>query len=215
MLIMEGIEAVIFDMDGIIIESESLWKKAMIKAFKDIGYDFTIEMCDSTKGMRVDEVSAYWKNKLNATYNPDDITNNITQNVIQLIKDEGKPLIGLLENIKRIKEKGLKIGLASSSPMNIINTVLNKLDIAKDFDFVHSAEFEDYGKPHPQVFITAANKLNVPTSNCLVIEDSLNGIIAAKAAKMKVVAIPEEGERLLDKFIIADKIVATHNEIVF
>ena len=215
MLIMEGIEAVIFDMDGIIIESESLWKKAMIKAFKDIGYDFSIEMCDTTKGMRVDEVSLHWKNKLNATYNPEDITNTIVKNVIELINNEGKPLVGLMENINRIKAKGLKIGLASSSPMNIITTVLNKLDIAKYFDFVHSAEFEDYGKPHPQVFITTANKLNVSPSNCLVIEDSLNGIIAAKAAKMKVVAIPEEGEMLLAKFIIADKIVSTHHEIIF
>jgi HAD superfamily hydrolase (TIGR01509 family) len=215
MLIMEGIEAVIFDMDGIIIESEGLWKKAMIIAFKNIGYDFTIEMCDSTKGMRVDEVSYYWKNKLKATYNPEEITNTIVKHVIQLINDEGKPLIGLMENINRIKEKGLKIGLASSSPMNIIDVVLNKLNIAKNFDFVHSAEYEDYGKPHPQVFITTANKLNVSPSNCLVIEDSLNGIIAAKAAKMKVVAIPENGELLLAKFIIADKIVTSHNEIIF
>lgn len=215
MLIMEGIEAVIFDMDGIIIESESLWKKAMIKAFKDIGYNFTIEMCDDTKGMRVDEVSVFWRNKLKATYNPEDITNTIVANVIQLIKDEGKPLNGLIENIIRIKAKGLKVGLASSSPMNIITTVLKKLDIEKYFDFVHSAEYEDYGKPHPQVFITAASKLNVLPANCLVIEDSLNGIIAAKAAKMTVIAIPEEGERLISKFIIADKIVNSHNEIIF
>ena len=215
MLIMEGIEAVIFDMDGIIIESESLWKKAMIKAFKDIGYGFTIEMCDSTKGMRVDEVSAYWKNKLKATYKPEDITSTIVNNVIELINNEGKPLAGLIENISRIKAKKLKIGLASSSPMNIINIVLKKLDIAKYFDFVHSAEYEDYGKPHPQVFITTAKKLNVPPINCLVIEDSLNGIIAAKAAKMRVVAIPEDGERLIEKFIIADRIVETHNEIIF
>lgn len=209
------IEAVIFDMDGIIIESEPLWKKAMIKAFRDIGYNFTIEMCDTTKGMRVDEVSIFWKNKLKASYNPEDITNSIVKNVIQLISDEGKPLIGLVENILRIKEKGLKIGLASSSPMYIIDTVLKKLDIEKHFDFVHSAEFEEYGKPHPQVFITTANKLNVSPVNCVVIEDSLNGIIAAKAAKMHVIAIPEEDERLLDKFIIADKIVKNHNEIIF
>jgi sugar-phosphatase len=212
---MENIEAVIFDMDGVIIDSESLWKKAMIKAFKDIGYGFTINMCDDTKGMRVDEVSVYWKKRLKADYNPEDITNNIVSNVKQLISQEGKPLLGFIDNIKRIKAKGLKIGLASSSPMDIINTVLKKLDIAHYFDVVHSAEFEDYGKPHPQVFITAANRLNVSSQNCYVIEDSLNGIIAAKAAQMKVIAIPEPGERLLNKFVIADRVVDTHNDIIF
>ena len=80
---------------------------------------------------------------------------------------------------------------------------------------VQSAEKEQYGKPHPAVFITAANNLGVSPNNCIVIEDSLNGVIAGKAAKMKVVAIPEPDEQQIEKFVIADQIITSLRELTF
>ncbi|MDB4089569.1 hexitol phosphatase HxpB [Flavobacteriales bacterium] len=209
------IEAIIFDMDGVIIDSEPLWKKAIINVMRRVGYDFTIDMCNRTKGMRVDEVISYWKIELKADFDSNKLSKEIVEEVISLIKKEGKSVKGLDKLLEKAKKNNLKIALASSSPSIIINVVLNKLNIADFFDVVQSAEKEDFGKPHPGVFITTAEKLNVSPENCLVIEDSLNGVIAGKAAKMKVVAIPEKEEKQLIKFSIADAVVDKLTEIRF
>tara|TARA_B110000902_G_scaffold46407_1_gene52407 strand:+ start:4615 stop:5247 length:633 start_codon:yes stop_codon:yes gene_type:complete len=209
------IEAIIFDMDGIIIDSEPLWKKAIINVMKQVGFNFTIDMCNSTKGMRVDEVIKYWKTELNADFDSNKLSKDIVEEVIYLIKKEGEAIEGLEKVLKKAKSNNLKIALASSSPSLIINVVLKKLNIIDYFDVIQSAEKEDFGKPHPGVFITTAKKLNVSPVKCLVIEDSLNGVIAGKSAKMKVVAMPEKEEKQLNKFVIADSIVNKLTEIRF
>jgi sugar-phosphatase len=110
----------------------------------------------------------------------------------------------VLETLNFLKNQNIKIGLATSSYEILIQTVLRELKIAHYFDITHSAEHEEYGKPHPAVYLTVAQKLNVHPSRCLVIEDSLNGIISAKAAKMKVVCIPEKSNFPEPKLILAD-----------
>jgi beta-phosphoglucomutase-like phosphatase (HAD superfamily) len=100
--------------------------------------------------------------------------------------------------------KKIKIGLATSSPDNLLRAVLSGLKIAHLFDVAHSAEFEEYGKPHPAVYLAAANKLNVDPHRCLVIEDSLNGVISGMAAKMKVVCIPEKTHVKEPRLEVAD-----------
>ena len=206
-------KAIIFDMDGVMIDSEPLWKLAIIKVMKSYGYDFTIQKCNETKGMRVDEVTAYWKNKLTANFDSKLIAKEIVDEVISLIYEEGKPMVGLNSVLEKAKEKKIKIGLATSSSHQIIDAVLKKLDVKEYFDAIQSAETEKYGKPHPQVFITTANKLGIEPINCLVIEDSLNGVIAAKAAKMKVIAIPEKKEFNLPQFSIANQLLKSLEEI--
>ncbi|MEN8929014.1 MAG: hexitol phosphatase HxpB [Flavobacteriales bacterium] len=209
------IEAIIFDMDGVLIDSEPLWKKAIINVMKRYGFDFSIEMCNRTKGMRVDEVIRYWKTELQADFDTNKLAKEIVEEVIFLIKQEGKPMLGLSELLEKAKNNNLKIALASSSPSLIINVVLKKLNITEYFDIVQSAEKEEYGKPHPGVFITTATKLEIEPVNCLVIEDSLHGVIAGKAAKMKVIAMPEKKEKKLNQFAIADQIVNNLLEIKF
>ncbi|MEN8787276.1 MAG: hexitol phosphatase HxpB [Flavobacteriales bacterium] len=201
------IKAILFDMDGVLIDSEPLWKKAIQKVMKDYGFDFSYDMCNETKGMRVDEVTHYWKQKLNASFESKKAAAEIIEQVISLIKKEGKPMEGVLDAIEEAKSKNIKLGLASSSSMKIIETVLEKLNIKSYFEAIHSAEHEEFGKPHPQVFISAAQSLGTLPENCLVIEDSLNGVIAAKAAKMKVIAIPETQEFELPQFSIADDVL--------
>jgi mannitol-1-/sugar-/sorbitol-6-/2-deoxyglucose-6-phosphatase len=208
-------EAVIFDMDGVIIDSEPLWKKAIIQIMKNHGFEFDVTMCNKTKGMRVDEVTAYWKQELNAEFDSSQAADNIVEEVIRLILDEGEEMPGLKKLLNRIQEKKLKIALASSSSIKIINSVLAKLEIGHYFEVIQSAEQEEFGKPHPAVFLTTANKLKIEPKNCLVIEDSLHGVLAGKSANMKVVAIPEIGETKLDKFIIADRIIKKLDELIF
>ena len=208
-------KAIIFDMDGVIIDSEPLWKKAIIQIMNNYGYNFDIEMCNRTKGMRVDEVTLFWKEELNAPFDSKIVAEEIVEEVIRLISLDGKEMDGLEDLLKRAKSENIRIALASSSSLTIIETVLTRLNISSYFEVVQSAEKEQYGKPHPAVFITAANNLGVSPNNCIVIEDSLNGVIAGKAAKMKVVAIPESDEQQIEKFVIADQIITSLRELTF
>ena len=124
--------------------------------------------------------------------------------MVELIKENGEPLPGVLETTAYLQNHGIKIGLATSSYTVLIDAVLETLGIRDRFDQVHSAENEDYGKPHPAVYLSTAKQLNVDPKRCLVIEDSLNGVISGKAAKMKVVCIPEKTHHPEPKLSVAD-----------
>jgi sugar-phosphatase len=201
-------KAIIFDMDGVLIDSEPLWKIAEIKGFGKVGLDLTQTDCEETVGLRIDEVVKMWYQK-----NPwkgatcEEVTIDIVTILIEEIKKNGMALPGVKEALEICEKAGLKIGLATSSYHNIIEAVLDKLDIRHYFETIHSAEYEKFGKPHPAVFLTAAEKLGVDPLECLVIEDSLNGVIAGKAARMKVIAVPEKSHNCNPKLILADQII--------
>lgn len=198
-------DAVIFDMDGVLIDSEPLWKIAMEEVFHSVGCMITKKDFQKTVGLRIDEVCEYWYQEAGWTkYTPKEVERKIVGRMVDLINANGTPLPGVLETIDFLRERKIKIGLATSSYDVLIQTVLGAIGVQDSFDFVHSAEHEVYGKPHPAVYLTVAERLKVDTMRCLVIEDSLNGIVSAKAAKMKVVCIPEKTHNPEPKLILAD-----------
>lgn len=199
------IKAVIFDMDGLLIDSEPFWQVEEKNAFAEVGIDITTEMQKETYGLGTKEVVQHWYN-----YKPwqdkkfDDIRNTIIRNTEERVNNEGVAKEGVYETIDFFKKKGIKIGLASSSPMHFIETVVNKLDIKNEFASLNSAETAGYSKPHPAVFINAAKNLSTDPLHCLVIEDSFHGLIAAKAARMKTIVVPDETHHDDLKYDIAD-----------
>lgn len=202
---LSGIKAVIFDMDGVIIDSEPLWRRAMIQSFIEIGIPFSDEHCRITTGLRFKEVAEFWFKKHEITHiTVDEFDELVINRLCDLIKQEGKTMKGVVEALNFLKEKNLKIGIGTSSNTKLMNTVVDVLNIRHYFDELCSAEHMKYGKPHPEVYLTCAQKLGINPLNCLVIEDSVNGIIAGKAAQMKVVAIPEDINKNNPKFSIAD-----------
>lgn len=210
-----GIKAVIFDMDGVIIDSEPLWRIAMIQSFTEIGIPFSDEHCRITTGLRFKEVADFWFTKHRITnITVDEFDELVINRLCDLIGKEGKTMKGVLEALQFLKEKGLKIGIGTSSNERLMNTVVDVLKIRHYFNELCSAEHMQYGKPHPQVYLTCAEKLGVNPLNCLVIEDSVNGIIAGKAAQMKVLAIPEEINHNNPKFAIADYSVKSLLQII-
>ena len=120
---------------------------------------------------------------------------------------------GVIFALDFFKKSGLKTAVASSSKYHLIDTVLDKLGIRKYFDAVHSSEDEKFGKPMPDVFLSAAKKLGVEPEKCLVIEDSANGVLAGKRAKMTVVAVPNERDFSSKDFDIADYKIRSLNQI--
>ena len=205
MIDLKKFDAVIFDMDGVLIDSEPLWKISMEEVFDSVGCKITRLDFQKTVGLRIDEVVEFWhKERGWSIFSPREVEQKIVLKMVDLIQQNGDPLKGVLETIDFLKGTSLKIGLATSSYDILIRTVLKALNIESAFDFVHSAEHEDYGKPHPAVYLTVAKQLGVKPEKCLVIEDSLNGLISAKAAKMKTICIPEKTHTPEPKLIIAD-----------
>mgnify|MGYP001576064060 CR=1 FL=1 len=202
------IKAIIFDMDGLLIDSEPLWEEAEIRTFTVVGVPLTPEMTKQTMGLRVDEVVEHWYSRYPwKDQSKKETEAIIVKNVIDLVKAKGKAREGVSEIIQLFKQQGLPMGIASSSQTDIINAVLEKLLIAGDMGVIYSAEHEPYGKPHPGVYITAAKELKVAPENCLAFEDSPNGVLAAKAAKMKCVAIPDPKMKDDKRFYIADRTI--------
>lgn len=186
-------DAVIFDMDGVLIDSEPLWKIAMEEAFQSVGCAITRQDFQKTVGLRIDEVVRFWYEERGWNgLTCEGLEALIVDKMVVLIRENGAPLKGVVETIAYLKNTGFKIGLGTSSYRVLIDTVLDTLKLQSSFDFTHSAEDEQYGKPHPAVYLTVAEKLQVAPQKCLVIEDSFNGVVAGLAAQMKVVCIPEK-----------------------
>ncbi len=197
-------DAVIFDMDGVLIDSEPLWKIAMEEAFHSVGCSITREDFQQTVGLRIDEVVRYWHSERGWDgLSCEQLEDRIVQKMIALIRANGDPLPGVLATIHYLSKSGFKIGLGTSSYRVLIDTVLESLGLTDSFDFTHSAEDEIHGKPNPAVYLTVASRLNVDPKRCLVIEDSFNGIVAGLAAQMKVVCIPEKSHHPDPRLAIA------------
>ncbi|HET9662371.1 MAG TPA: hexitol phosphatase HxpB [Thermomicrobiales bacterium] len=199
------IEAVIFDMDGVLIDSEPLWRIAEARAFNAIGVPMTEEDGFQTMGLRTDEVVEFWFARYPwSEPSKTEVEGAIVGNVIALIEERGEALPGAVEAVRGMRAAGYRVGLASSSAMEIIAAVLRRIGLTDDFDVLQSAEHEPYGKPHPAVYIECARSLGVVPSNCLALEDSPAGVLAAKAAKMICIAIPPHELRDDNRYCIAD-----------
>ena len=192
-------------MDGLIIDSEPFWRLAEMKVFAKVGLLLTEKDCMETTGFRFDEVVEHWYHKQPwAGKSKQQIHDEVLDEMESAITHHAQAMKGVHTSLDFFKSKNIKMAVASSSAMRLIKATVKKLQIEHYFDLLVSAEHETHGKPNPAVFIRTANGLNVRADKCLVLEDSFNGILAAKAAKMKCVAVPYPEDFNNPKLIIAD-----------
>jgi sugar-phosphatase len=200
--------ASIFDMDGLLIDSEILWHEAEIEILGGLGVPLAVEGCRTTKGMFVDEVTEHWFRLYPwSGPTPAEVAVTIVDRVIDLILAQGELKPGAVHAIELCAGRGLSLAVASSSQYRLIDVALRHFGLRDRFALVHSAEDEEYGKPHPAVFLTAAAKLGAVPRQCLVWEDAPAGVLAAKAASMACIAVPEHGEGHHPAFGLADLVV--------
>jgi sugar-phosphatase len=184
-------DAAIFDMDGLLIDSEPHWQDAEIAVYTPFGVPVDRDLCRATAGRRIDEVLTLWHERFAWTGPPvAEMAERVLEEVTRRIMDHGEPLPGVHETMATLRDAGLKIAIASSSPPALIDAVVAKLGLAGDLDLTHSGIHEERGKPDPAVFLTTAERLGVDPARCLVFEDAPSGIAAGKAAGMFVIAVP-------------------------
>jgi mannitol-1-/sugar-/sorbitol-6-/2-deoxyglucose-6-phosphatase len=206
----EGFAASVFDMDGLLVDSEPLWQIAEVEILGALGVPIDPHACRQTKGMFVNEVTAYWHERFPwRAPSTDQVAVEVVDRVGELVVERGALQPGVYDAIELCRRHGLLLAIASSSQYRLIDTVLSHFTLAGEFDVVHSAEEEPYGKPHPGVYLGAAAKLGAHPTHCLAWEDAGAGVLAAKAARMVCVAVPEAAERSSPAFAIADAVLAS------
>ncbi len=208
------IKAVIFDMDGVIIDSEPVYHRVEKKLFKRLGIKISEDEHYSFVGMSMDLIweNILEKNKLKL--NKEELIKLHTDNMIGSFQNEEKltPLPNLVEFIEKLIDNNFKIALASSSSRILIDIILKKLEIKNFFEVIVSGEDVENGKPFPDIFLLTAKHLGCKLSECLVIEDSKNGVSAAKKANMKCIGFKNSNSGMQD-LSAADMIIGNFSAL--
>lgn len=204
------IDTAIFDMDGLLIDSEPLWRAAERRVFATVGLELSDAQCMETMGLRTDEVVAYWFER-HPWDGPSqaEVEELLIVTVGELIAERGQPLPGVDETLDLLAGAGYRLALASSSPPSLIDAVLAKLGLAERFELTCSALHEEHGKPHPAVYLTTCRRLGVEPGQCVAFEDSPAGVRSAHAAGMVVVAVPHADMRGHAAFDLAAQVLDT------
>lgn len=199
------LDTVIFDIDGLLIDSEPLWNEAATELFLQYGVSLTEEQYKTTTGLRTKEFMQWWFQYFNIG---DGELKRAEQQIVELvlskIEQKGKVMPGVPYIFDFFHRKSFKIGLATSSPPSLIELVVRICGIGEYIHATASAEALAYGKPHPQVYLDCANAMGSRPTSCICFEDSFNGMIAAKAARMKCVIVPHVSQLKDEKWGAAD-----------
>jgi beta-phosphoglucomutase-like phosphatase (HAD superfamily) len=199
------INTVIFDMDGLLVDSEPCWQESGMETLKQFGVSLTLQQYLLTTGLRTREWIEYWFHyfRIDKKY-AKDAENIIIGIAIEKIKERGETMPGAKALFSFFKDRGFKIGIATSSPLSLVEVVVEKMQIENYIHAVSSAETLVYGKPHPEVYLNCAAALDASAMECVCFEDSFNGMIAVKAARMKCIIVPAKDQYGLDKWAAAD-----------
>ncbi|SFI53998.1 HAD family hydrolase [Halpernia frigidisoli] len=210
------LKAVLFDMDGVIVDTEPLHRKAYNKMFDDLGIQVSDELYESFTGYSTKKVSKTLIEKYDLKYNIDEL-NTWKRKYFKQYFDNDLDfdlLPGVRNLIQNYFENGLKLVLASSASMNTINWVFEKFELNHYFCGKISGDTLNESKPHPEIFILAAEIANEKKEDCLVIEDSTNGILAAHSAEIFCVAYKSEHSKN-QNYDKADLVISDYSDIEF
>jgi mannitol-1-/sugar-/sorbitol-6-/2-deoxyglucose-6-phosphatase len=202
-----AVEAVVLDMDGVLIDTEPVWRAAESDVFAGLGIALSESDVLESTGQPIEELIPVWRQRprsgassagassagaslVGASLTDAEVAGLVIDQVIAHVKAEGQPMPGVTAAIALFRRYGLRLAIASSSPRRLIDAVCDRLGLG-GIDVRCSAMDEARGKPAPDVYLTAARRLGVAAVRCLAVEDSLNGLASARAAGMRCVAVPD------------------------
>lgn len=208
------IQAVIFDMDGLLIDSEPYWRNAHVSTMKAHGHTITEQEARDRAGIRTADTAQYWIDRFSIKgVTAQELTDQMVSNIIKSIQTEGKPQPGVAHVLGLFNKYHIPMAIASSAEPKMIDAVMRRLELRSHMQVIYSAVHEPKGKPDPGVFLTTAKKLGVDPADCLVFEDAVSGVQAAKAAGMKCIAVPETANRNKPEFQQADIVLDSLGEV--
>ena len=207
------IEAVVFDLDGVLLQSEEVWDSVRERYVRERGGRYDEEVQRAMMGMSAPEWSRYLHEEAGVRQDPEDINRAVVERMLEAYRSELPLLPGAVEAVRRTAES-FPLGLASSSNREIFEAVLDLAGIADCFGATVSSEEVARGKPAPDVYLEAARRLGVEPECCTAVEDSHAGIRSAKSAGMRVVAIPNASYPPDDEALeLADAVVGSLDEL--
>lgn len=192
---MKMIKAIIFDMDGVISDTQKIHSKADSEILNRFGVKITPEeITEKYSGVRVKDF--FGELLEGREYNLNELIREKNEIVTKLAKVSVEPIEGSQELIKKFSEKKLLLAVASSSSYIYVETVLNKLNVLRYFNHIITGDMVVEGKPDPEIFLTAAKRLNVQPEECLVIEDAIRGMQAARSAGMFCIGLVKNKKKM-------------------
>jgi HAD superfamily hydrolase (TIGR01509 family) len=210
------LKAVLFDMDGVIVDTEPLHHKAYQKMFAKVGIEVSSEMYEGFTGQSTSGICVQLCTHFNLSQNPQELV-QIKRNYFTKLffnDDDLQLLEGVEELINDYFKQGLTLVVASSASMFTINNVMKRFNLDRFFSNKLSGADLKASKPHPEIFINAAKAANALPNECFVIEDSTNGIKAAKRAGIFCVAYKSEHSKNQD-YALADMVISDYKEVKF
>jgi HAD superfamily hydrolase (TIGR01509 family) len=183
------LQAVMFDQDGVLVDSEGAWDAARRAVATESGGQWKPEATRAMMGMSAPEWSRYMHDSLGVGLAPEEISDRVVSRLLAGYADELPLIPGAVEAVRRVAARW-PVGLASSANREVIDAVLTASGLAGVFGATVSGEEVAHGKPAPDIYLEAARRLGVEAAQCAAVEDSTNGLRAAAAAGMKVVAFP-------------------------
>lgn len=191
-VMMDGIRAVIFDLDGTLIDSMWMWRQIDIDYLARHGHALPEDLQESIDGMSFSETAVYFKERFSLSDSLDQIKSDWNQMAYDIYVNEVPLKPGVLQFLQYLKRNGIKTGIATSNSRELLLAVLESLGIAEYFDELHTSCEVTRGKPAPDIYLLVAKMLEVAPEHCLVFEDIMQGIHAGKAAGMRVCAVKDE-----------------------
>ena len=183
------IETVVFDLDGVLIDSEPVWEQVRRQVVADYGGHWDADTQDRLMGMSTGEWSRYLSEDLGVRLSSPEVADVVIDAMAARYREHLPLLPGAVEAVRRMGSRWT-LGLASSSPPSLIETVLDAAALRPLFGAVMSTEEVARGKPAPDIYLEVASRLKVPPTACVAVEDSSNGLRAAAAAGFVVIAVP-------------------------
>ncbi len=214
--LLDGKKAILFDLDGTLVDSMWMWKQIDIEFLGRYGYDCPDDLQKSIEGMSFSETAVYFKECFRIPLSLDEIKACWTQMSIDKYRYEVPLKDGALEFLKYCKQNNLRTGIATSNGRDMVDAVIESLQIGEYLDVITTACEVKAGKPEPDIYLEVAKRLGVEPSDCLVFEDIPAGIIAGKRAGMQVIAVEDDFSKLMkpEKVQIADGFIDTYFDIL-
>jgi HAD superfamily hydrolase (TIGR01509 family) len=207
------IEAVVFDLDGVVVDTEQVWDDVREQLVRERGGRWHEGAQAAMMGMSSPEWSAYMHEELGLSDSPEAINDEVVRRMLVRYRQELPLIDGATDAVRRLAAE-FPLGVASSSNRPLIEAVLERAGIAELFAAVVSSEEVERGKPAPDVYLEAARRLGVAAGRCAAVEDSANGVRSAHAAGMRVLAFPNAHyPPAPEALALADEVLASLDEL--